>query len=78
MCIVYKARLSFPAVCWERGSAVSNTDHMLTLEPKIIFGNTWQKARRSARCVDISLICDFWLESFKAQVVSALFNEQCF
>lgn len=29
----------------ERGSAVSKTDHMLTLEPRIIFGNKWQKAK---------------------------------
>lgn len=50
---------------------MSNTDHMLTLEPKIIFGNKWQKARRSARCVDISLICDSWLECFRADVFNA-------
>lgn len=60
MCIVYRAGLSVPSVYRERGSAVSNIEHMLTLEPKIIFGNKWQKARCSAHSVDISLIGDSW------------------
>lgn len=49
MCIVYRGGLSVPAVYRVRGSAASNTDHMLTLELKIIFGNKRQKARCPAR-----------------------------